>query len=404
MRVAQNLTAWPEHGGRALAGVSSFGFGGANAHVVLAEAPQARAIPPADDTAALRVELLPLSARSPEALNALAARYELALHGGTPLAELCYTASVRRGHHDHRLAVIGDSAAAMSESLSAYRRGVAHPGLSAGHRRPGRRPGPVFVFSGQGSQWCGMGQQLYAQEPVFRDALAMCDEAIRPHLDGSVVAELLAEDNDSWLSDIGIVQPAIFAVQVAQAALWRSWGVEPEAVIGHSLGEVSAAYVAGALTLADAARVICARARLLRRPSCRGAMVVAELTLAEAQDLISGHEHEVAIAAANSHRSMVLSGDPDVLTDLVGVLEQRSRFCRWIKVDVASHSPQMDALRSDLKAALAGLAPTAASIPMYSTVTGDVVASRARRRVLGGEPLLAGALLGGDAAATRSGS
>ncbi len=261
LRVAQNLTAWPENGGRALAGVSSFGFGGANAHVVLAEAPQARATPPMDDTAALRVELLPLSARSPEALNALAARYELALDGGTPLTDLCYTAGARRGHHDHRLAVVGDSAKAMSESLSAYRRGLvhpgAHPGLSVGRRRPGRRPGPVFVFSGQGSQWCGMGQQLYAQEPAFRDALAMCDEAIRPHLDGSVVAELLAEDNESWLGDIGIVQPAIFAVQVAAAALWRSWGVEPEAVIGHSLGEVSAAYVAGALTLGDAARVIC---------------------------------------------------------------------------------------------------------------------------------------------------
>jgi phthiocerol/phenolphthiocerol synthesis type-I polyketide synthase C len=373
LRVADSLTPWPEHGGRALAGVSSFGFGGANAHVVLAEAPQARATPPADHSTPLRVELLPLSARSPEALNALAARYELALDGGTALADLSYTAGARRGHHDHRLAVIGDSAAAMSESLSAYRRGAAHPGLSTGHRRPGRQRGPVFVFSGQGSQWCGMGQQLYAQEPVFRDALAMCDEAIRPHLDSSVVAELLAEDNDSWLSDIGIVQPAIFAVQVAQAALWRSWGVEPEAVIGHSLGEVSAAYVAGALTLGDAARVICARARLLRRPVCRGAMVAAELTLEEARELISGHEHQVAIAAANSHRSMVLSGDPHVLADLVTTLEQRSRFCRWIKVDVASHSPQMNALRSDLLGALAELAPTAASIPMYSTVTGDVV-------------------------------
>jgi acyl transferase domain-containing protein/acyl-CoA synthetase (AMP-forming)/AMP-acid ligase II/NADPH:quinone reductase-like Zn-dependent oxidoreductase/NAD(P)-dependent dehydrogenase (short-subunit alcohol dehydrogenase family)/acyl carrier protein len=373
LRVAQTLTAWPENGGRALAGVSSFGFGGANAHVVMAEAPQARATAPVDDTAARRVELLPLSARSPEALHELAARYELALNACTPLADLCYTAGARRGHHDHRLAVIGDSTAAMSDALSAFRSGVAHPGLSAGHRRPGRRHGPVFVFSGQGSQWCGMGQQLYAQEPVFRDALATCDEALRPHLDGSVVAELLAEDNDSWLGDIGLVQPAIFAVQVAQAALWRSWGIEPEAVIGHSLGEVSAAYVSGALTLADAAQVICARARLLRRPVARGAMVVAELTLDEARDLVSGHGREVAIAAANSHRSMVLSGDPEVLADLVSVLEQRSRFCRWIKVDVASHGPQMAALRSDLAAALAGLAPTAASIPMYSTVTGDVV-------------------------------
>jgi acyl transferase domain-containing protein len=141
-----------------------------------------------------------------------------------------------------------------------------------------------------------------------------------------VLTELLADHGDSWLSDIGVVQPAIFAVQVALAALWRSWGVEPEAVVGHSLGEVAAAHVAGALSLEDAAQVICGRARLLRRPSCRGAMVAAELSLAEAQELIAGRQNRVAVAAINSHRSVVLSGDPAVLTGLVTVLQQRGRF------------------------------------------------------------------------------
>ncbi|HYB36738.1 MAG TPA: SDR family NAD(P)-dependent oxidoreductase [Mycobacterium sp.] len=373
LHVAQTLTPWPENGGRAVAGVSSFGFGGANAHVVLTEPPQVRVTQPADHTAQDRVELLPLSARSPEALAALAGRYELALGAGVPLADLCYTAGARRGHHDHRLAVVGDSPAELSESLAAYRQGVPRPGLSAGRCRPGHRPGVVFLFSGQGSQWCGMGQRLHAEEPVFRDALAMCDRAMRPHLDGSVVAEILADHTRSRLSDIGVVQPAIFAVQVALAALLRSWGVEPEAVVGHSLGEVAAAHVAGALSLDDAAQVICGRARLLRRASGQGAMVAAELTVAEARELIAGQQGRVAVAASNSHRSTVLSGDPAVLTDLVTALQQRGRFCRWVKVDVGGHSPQMDSLRADFRDLLAGIRPAPAQIPMYSTVTGDLL-------------------------------
>jgi phthiocerol/phenolphthiocerol synthesis type-I polyketide synthase C len=373
LHVAQTLTPWPENGGRAVAGVSSFGFGGANAHVVLTEAPHVRVTQPADDTAEDRMELLPLAARSPEALAALAGRYELALAAGVPLADLCYTAGARRGHYEHRLAVVGDSPAELAESLAAFRQGTPHPGLSTGRCRPGQRPGVVFVFSGQGSQWFGMGQRLYADEPVFQEALELCDTAMRPHLNGSVLAELFADEKDSPLSDIGIIQPAIFAVQVALAALWRSWGVEPAAVVGHSMGEVAAAHVAGALSLDDAAQVICGRARLLRRASGQGAMLAAELTVAEAQELIAGQEDRVAVAASNSHRSTVLAGDPAVLTDLVSELERRGRFCRWVKVDVASHSPQMDALRADLRDVLAGIRPAPAQIPMYSTVTGDLL-------------------------------
>jgi phthiocerol/phenolphthiocerol synthesis type-I polyketide synthase C len=384
LRVAQTLTPWPENGRRAVAGVSSFGFGGANAHVVLTEAPQVRVTHPpdvVDDTAEDRVELLPLSARSPEALAALAGRYELALAAGSPLADLCYTAGARRGHYDHRLAVVGDSPAELSESLAAYRQAVPHSGLSSGSCRPGQRPGVVFLFSGQGSQWFGMGQRLHAEEPVFREALARCDRAMRSHLDGalerSIVAELLADDTQSRGSDIGVIQPAIFAVQVALAALWRSWGVEPEAVVGHSMGEVAAAHVAGALSLDDAAQVICGRARLLGRLDRRGAMVAAELSVAEAEELIADQQSQVAVAACNSHRSTVLSGDPAVLTDLVTTLQQRGRFCRWVEVDVASHSPQMNALRADLTAALAGIRPAAAAMPMYSTVTANLLADGA---------------------------
>ena len=371
LRVAATLTPLPVNGARAVAGVSSFGFGGTNAHAVLTEAPQVR-VAPEQGAAADRAELLPLSARSPAALAALARRYESALATPVPLADLCYTAGARRGHHDHRLCVTGDSGAEMSESLAAYRRGESRSGLSFGRSRRSHRPAVIFVFSGQGSQWSGMGRRLAVEEPVFRDALARCDRAMSPYLERSVLTELTAEQ----LDDIAVVQPAIFAVQVALATLWRSWGVEPAAIVGHSLGEAAAAHIAGALSLEDAARVVCARAQLLRRVRGHGAMVAAEVSLAEAQELIAGEESRVAIAASNSHRSTVLSGDRAVLADLVAVLEQRDRFCRWIEVDVASHSPQMDALGADLKDAIAGLQSAAPSIPIYSTVTGDLLAAR----------------------------
>ncbi|CQD09704.1 Beta-ketoacyl synthase [Mycobacterium europaeum] len=372
VRVAQTLTPWPENGGRAVAGVSSFGMGGTNAHVVLTEAPQVR-VAARPGLAPDRAELLPLSARSPEALAALAERYESAVASGVGLADLCYTAGARRGHYEHRLSVIAGSPTAMSESLAAYRRGESRPGISVGQRRPDQRPDVVFVFPGQGSQWHGMGQRLQAEEPVFHEALTACDRAIQPYL-GSSVLEALAEDTE--LTDIGLIQPAIFAIQVALAALWRSWGVEPAAVVGHSMGEVAAAHVAGALSLDDAARVICTRALMLRTVRGRGTMMAAELSLDEAQELITGRENEVSIAASNGHRSTVLSGDQTVLAELMAVLQQRDRFCRWVDVDVAAHSPQMDALVPALRAGLAGLRATAPAIPVYSTVTGDLLTDR----------------------------
>lgn len=382
LEVVSTLTPWPA-GSRAVAGVSSFGFGGTNAHVVLTEAPQVRSSHP-DDDAAPRAELLALSARSPEALTALVGEYEMALFssglaGAGALADLCYTAGARRGHHDYRLAVVGDSAAALFESLSAYRLGESRPGLSVGHCSAGlavRSASVTFIFSGQGSQWHGMAQRLQAEEPVFADALAACDNALHPHLGHSILKELARQngpEDKSKLSDIGILQPTIFAIQVALAALWRSWGVEPAAVVGHSLGEVAAAHVAGALSLEDAARVICARARMLRGVRGRGAMMVTETTLAEAQELIAGHEREVAVAASNSHRSTVLAGERAVLEELMAQLAKRDRFCRWIEVDVASHSPQMEALGAGLRGSLVKLKPTAPTVPMYSTVTGELV-------------------------------
>lgn len=372
LRVAQTLVPWPENGARAVAGVSSFGFGGANAHVVVTEAPQVRPSPPEDDPPQGRAEFLPLSARTPEALAELAGRYETALAAVVPLADLCHTAGARRGHYDYRLAVVGDSRAKLCESLAAYRKGLPHPELCAGRARASQRPGVVFVFSGQGSQWFGMGQRLSAEEAAFREALAACDVAMRPHLGESLLTQLRdgRAGAQPWLSDMGLVEPAIFAIQVALAALWRSWGVEPEAVIGHGSGEVAAAHVAGGLSLDDAAQVICSRAGLLRRVRGGGdnLALAVELSPAEAEELIASQESRVAVAAINSHRSMVLSGDPVVLTHLVSVLQTRGRSCQWVSIDAAPQGPESDPLRD-----LAGIRSAPLTVPMYSTVTGDLL-------------------------------
>ena len=375
LRVQTALGPWSTEGGPALAGVSSFGFGGTNAHVVLEEAPPAITGMPAAEPK-IGTHLLPLSARRPEALQSLARGYRNFLatpESAISLPDVCYTASVRLGHHDHRLAVTGNSPAQLIESLDAFLRSEARPGLSSGRKLSVRPRKLAFVFPGQGSQWFGMGRRLVEQEEVFREVIERCDRAMRPYGDWSLLAELTAADAaQSRLSEIDIVQPALFAIQVALAALWRSWGVEPHSVVGHSLGEVAAAYVAGALSIDDAVRVICHRSRLFKRTVGQGAMAAVDLSIEDARRVLVGSEDRVSIAVSNGPSSTVLSGDPATLAAILDQLQRRDIFCRMVNVDFASHSPQMEPLRADLLQALEGLQPRAESVPIYSTVTGQV--------------------------------
>ena len=190
--------------------------------------------------------LLPLSARSPEALQAVARSYLGFLASSElPLHDICYSASARRSHHDCRMSVAGDSSDQLIEGLEAFLKGETRAGLSSGRKALGAHKKLAFVFSGQGSQWFGMGRTLLHDEPIFREVIERCELALRPHTDWSLIAELAATDAaESRLNDVDVIQPALFAVQVALAALWRSWGIEPDAVVGHSMGEVAAAYVA----------------------------------------------------------------------------------------------------------------------------------------------------------------
>ena len=367
------LRPWPRGERRRLGAVSAFGLNGTNAHVVLEEAPRTGA---AGERAPFaqgeRAHLLPLSAKSSEALRAFAQAYRERLEAepAAPLHDLCYTASVRRVHHDQRLSVLGSTPKALCDRLDAFLRGEPALGLVSGGAAASERRGLVFVFSPHGSQWIGMGRTLLEEEPVFRATIERCEALMREHTGWSLLDRLCRDDDRGWLEQIDVLQPTLFALQVALAALLRSWGIEPDAVVGHSMGEVAAAHVAGALSLEDAVRITCRRSRLLRKTSGQGAMAVVELSLEAARAALRGYESRVFIAVSNSPRSTVLSGEPEALEELLDRLESQGVFCGWGVADVASHSPQMEALCAALVEELDGITPRDTSVPFYSAVTG----------------------------------
>ncbi|MDZ7286762.1 MAG: amino acid adenylation domain-containing protein [candidate division KSB1 bacterium] len=367
---------WPQENEPLIAGVSSFGFGGTNSHLVVEEYPQSAAITPVE-TEGRRPYLLPLSAHSPEALKDLARAYQAFLAGkgaALPLRDICYTASVRRTHRDYRLALVTHSKEELTELLEAFLREESRPAIATGRKPAGGAGRLVFVFPGQGAQWWAMGRELLEQEPVFRAKITECDQLLRKHADWSLLAELQAEEASSRINEIDIIQPALFAVQVALAALWRSWGVHPEAVVGHSMGEVAAAHVAGVLSLEEAVAVIYHRSRLLKRNAGKGAMAAVELSLEEARQVLQGYEDRLAVAVHAGPKSTVLSGDPQALAKVLATLGRRGIFCRVLRVDVAAHNPQVEPLRQELVETLRDLQPRESAVPIYSTVTGQLLA------------------------------
>ncbi|HET9209476.1 MAG TPA: type I polyketide synthase, partial [Thermoanaerobaculia bacterium] len=356
LRVPTRLEPLSAGEGPALAGVSSFGFGGANAHVVLEAAPAA---PPVDLPEEPGPWLLPLSARAPEALRAAAQRLrELAGENGGPAPhDLCRTAAVHRSHHDHRLALTFDSPAGLTAGLDAFLAGRPAAGLAHGRRSPSRRRKVVFVFSGQGPQWPGMGRELLDREPAFLAAVEACDRRLSALAGWSLLAELLAEPERSRLEETEVAQPAIFALQVGLAALWRSWGIEPDAVVGHSLGEVAAACVAGCLTLEDGVRVVHHRGRLMQSAAGLGKMASVGLSEERAREALEPFAGRLSIAAVNGPSSTVISGEPAALEELLAGLAAREVEGRAIRGAFAFHSPQMEPFSAKLAEALAGLAP-----------------------------------------------
>lgn len=372
LRVQQIGEAWPETGGPAIAGVNSFGFGGTSAHVVLEEFRPSRQTGPAQPSSGAM--LLPISARSPEALHAHARGYLELVDEGASLRDLCYTASARREHHPHRLALVGTTRAEFRESLDAFLAGQRRPGLLATGRPTCQAPKPVFVFSGNGPQWWAMGRQLVAQEPAFRRTIETCDTLLRHHVSWSLLDEMQADEACTRMGRTDIGQPALFALQLGLVALWRTWGVQPGAVVGHSVGEVAAAHVAGALSLEAAIHVIFHRSRTQHRTAGAGGMAAVGLPPAAAREALAGYGDQVCIASVNSPRSVTLSGNSDALEQILRALEDQGVFCRRLPLGYAFHSQHMEPIRQDLLKSLQGLQARPATVRFFSTVTGGELA------------------------------
>jgi acyl transferase domain-containing protein/NADPH:quinone reductase-like Zn-dependent oxidoreductase/acyl carrier protein len=370
LRVVTEAEDWPAASGLGVAGVNSFGFGGANAHAILAEPPRRSALRREDDDD--KAQILAISARVTEGLRDLALAYSVFLDDehAAPVHDVCYTAAVRRSHHEHRLAVVGRSLSELAARLRAYLAGDALADVAAGRHARGLEPKLAFVFSGMGPQWFGMGRQLVDEEPVFRSTLEECDELLRPLAGWSLLEELALDEERSRIAEADRAHVANFALQVGLAALLGSWGVVPDAVVGHSSGEMAAACVAGALSLADALAVAYHRGRLQHRTSGTGGMIAAGISADEAAELVSGREHLVALAAVNGPASVTLSGDVGALDEIGGSLDRQGRFCRRLPVRVPYHGPQMAPLREELLETLADLDCRNAAIPIFSTAAG----------------------------------
>ncbi|MDA2804025.1 type I polyketide synthase [Nocardiopsis suaedae] len=346
--------------GPALAGVNSFGFGGANAHVVVAEPPAAPA--PVHEGAADSAAPLPVvvSARTPEALAEAAGRTAERLESADPAEfyDIAYTSAVRRGAHPLRVAVRAEDPRRAARLLRAADTAGASPAADDGR--------VAFVFCGNGAQWAGMGADLLHHDPVFTEAVHGADAALAPHLDWSVAKEMALPPEQWRLERTEVAQPLLFAVQVGLDRMLRAQGVRPSAAVGHSVGEVAAAWTCGALTLDQAARVVAARGLAQAPTAGTGRMAAAALSPEQAEEALAGHPG-LEIAGINS------AGDGARLADLGAELERRGVFFRMLDLDYAFHSSAMDAARDPLLAALEGLAPSAPEIPLASTVTGGLV-------------------------------
>ncbi len=351
------------------AGINSFGYGGTNAHAILkhVHTQQKNSIDSPDEFYSL-----PISARSEKALQALAQRYQTLLTDeDLSLQDICYSAATRREHHRYRLVLQAKTRLDLQQQLNQFIEGKGTH-LPQGKASPKKRKA-VFVLTGMGPQWWAMGQNLYQQEPVFRDMVQRCDNLFKQIAGWSIFAEMNKPESESRMAETQIAQPANFVLQVSLAALWRAKGIEPAAIVGHSVGDVSASYLSGVLSLEDALLVSYQRGRLQQSQAGQGKMLAVGLSAEKASAYVERFGNKVDFAAINGVASVTLSGDAEALEQIAAELEAQEIFNRFLRVELAYHSTVMEAIKDELLNALEGIKPGLPKIDLYSTVTGKKV-------------------------------
>ncbi|MGF1468859.1 MAG: SDR family NAD(P)-dependent oxidoreductase [Sandaracinaceae bacterium] len=355
----------------AVAGVNSFGYGGANAHVVLRQHTDAQVSTKAERPGREGLFLTPITARDPEALAARAGQIAAALDDND-LADVAYTLTHRASHHNHRLAVVAETKGDLAAKLRHYAESKSPDAGVVGQVT--ERPKTAFVFTGMGPQWWAMGRELIAAEPVFAAAIDEVDARFAALAGWSLKDALLADEASSRMARTEVAQPTNFAIQYALTRLWAAWGIQPDAVVGHSVGEVGAAFASGALDLEDAVQVSFHRSRLQATTAGRGTMLAVGLGEDTAAELCTIYDG-VSVAAVNGRNAVTLAGDEASLKEVAQGLEAEGVFQKMLTVEVAYHSHQMEPIREELTASLSGLRPRRAEgMALYSTVTGAPVA------------------------------
>ncbi|MDJ0460162.1 type I polyketide synthase [Streptomyces sp. H27-C3] len=384
VRLLTEPVAWGAADRPRRAGVSSFGMSGTNAHVIIEEAPrtdsgadgpardpeQEPEAAPAQQPFTSAATALLLSARTGAAVEEQADRMAALLREGrTRPWDVGYALATTRTLFDERAVVVGEDREELIAALDALASGGSHELAVRGSA--GAPAQPVFVFPGQGSQWAGMAVELLDTSAVFKEWITACGEALDPYVDWSLEDVLRGTDGAPRLEGPDVIQPVLWAVMVALAELWGSCGVRPAAVVGHSQGEIAAAVVAGALTLSDGARLVARRSALLARLSGRGGMVSVPQSEAEVTERLTRWQGRLSVAAVNGPRTVVVSGDLDALAELLDACAADGVRAKRVRVDIASHCAQVEAVRDELAAELATLAPSAPKTPFCSTVTGE---------------------------------
>ncbi|CAK8714590.1 Phthiocerol synthesis polyketide synthase [Candidatus Electrothrix gigas] len=369
--------SWPVHDKPRIAGVSSFGMSGTNAHVIVQEAPQIEPGKSFENPLALErpVQIVTLSGRTEQALADQADQYHdyLTDHTDLNLTDVCYTANTGRVHFEYRLTAIAEDRTELSTKLAAYKKGETVAELTAGKIKS-EKPKIAFLFTGQGSQYADMGRELYETQPLFRKTMEQCDRILQSYLEISLLKVLYGENKEECsklLLRTKYTQPALFAIEYALAKLWQSWGIEPIAVIGHSVGEYAAACLAGVFSLEDGLKLIAERGRLMQALPQNGMMAAVQIDETKLSQTIEPYLDQVSIAGLNAPESMVLSGERQMVTQIVTQLQAEGIKCKPLKVSHAFHSPLMEPMLAEFGAVAKTVDYAEPRLKLISNLTGE---------------------------------